>query len=116
VHQLDAVEVEEATQEVARRDVETSLDVREEDNGLADPLIWELLARRQPPADLRLGPQQPAIRELLDLLLHHRGRLPDGARIWDGSLLHLALFKDRALGSRSHERLGSHARSRWWQT
>jgi hypothetical protein len=57
VHQLDAVEVEEAMQEVSHRDAETSLDVREEDDGLAGPLYRELLARRPPPPDLELGPQ-----------------------------------------------------------
>jgi hypothetical protein len=61
VHQLDAVEVEEAAQEVSQRDAETSLDVREEDDGLSSPLCRELLARRPAPPDLELGPQQPAV-------------------------------------------------------
>jgi hypothetical protein len=39
------------------------LDVHEEDDGLAGPLRRELLARRRPQADLRLGPQQPAVRQ-----------------------------------------------------
>jgi hypothetical protein len=56
VHQLNAVEVEEAAQEVTRRDAEPALDMREEDDGLASPLRRELLARRWPPANLRLGP------------------------------------------------------------
>jgi hypothetical protein len=52
VHQLDAVEVEEATQEVTHWDAETALVVREKDNSLAGPLHQELLACRWPPADL----------------------------------------------------------------
>jgi hypothetical protein len=32
------------------------------------------------------------VRQQLNLLFDHRGRLPDGARIWDGCLLHLALL------------------------
>jgi hypothetical protein len=62
VHQLDAVEVEESTQEVTRRDVESTLDVHEEDDSLAGPLCRELLASCRPPTDLRLGPQQTAVR------------------------------------------------------
>jgi hypothetical protein len=57
------------------------------------PLRRELLARRQLPADLRLGPQQPTVRQGLDLLIYHRGWLPDGVRIWDWSLLHLPSLK-----------------------
>jgi hypothetical protein len=38
-------------------------DVREEDDGLSGPLRRELLAYHRPPADLRLGPQQPAVRQ-----------------------------------------------------
>jgi hypothetical protein len=56
VHQLNAVEVEEAAQQVARRDAEPALNMGEEDDGLAGPLRRELLAWRRPPADLRLGP------------------------------------------------------------
>jgi hypothetical protein len=48
--------MEEAAQEVARRDAEPALDMHEEDDGHAGPLCQELLARRRPPADLRLGP------------------------------------------------------------
>jgi hypothetical protein len=44
VHQLDVVEVEESAQEVTSRDAEPTLDVREEDDGLAGPLRQELLA------------------------------------------------------------------------
>jgi hypothetical protein len=55
VHQLDAVEVKKP----ACRDAEPALDVREEDDGFASPLRQELLPRRRPPIDLRLGPQQP---------------------------------------------------------
>jgi hypothetical protein len=61
VHQLEAVEVEESMQEVARQDAEPALDVREEDDSLTGPLRRELLACRLPPADLRLGPQQPMV-------------------------------------------------------
>jgi hypothetical protein len=57
VHQLGAVEVKQPVQEVARRDAEPTLDVREEDDGLAGPLYRELLSRRQPPTDLRFGPE-----------------------------------------------------------
>jgi hypothetical protein len=116
VHQLDVVEVEESAQEVARRDAEPALDVCEEDDSFASALRRELLARCRPPADPRLGPQQPAVRQRLDLVLYHYGHLPDGARIWVRSLLHLFFFKAGALGYESHKRLGSHARSRRRQT
>jgi hypothetical protein len=99
MYQLDAVEVEEATQEVARRDAESALDMREEDDGLAGPLRRELLTRRRPTTDLRLGPQQPAVHQGLDLLLYQCGWLPDGARIRDGSLLHLPYLEAGGLGS-----------------
>jgi hypothetical protein len=49
-------EEEEAADEVARRDSESTLDVREEDDGLAGPLRRELVARDRAPADFRLGP------------------------------------------------------------
>jgi hypothetical protein len=61
---------------------------------------------------MRFGPQQPAVHQRLDLLFSHCGRLPDSAWIWDGRLLHIALLKASALGSKGHERLGSHARER----
>jgi hypothetical protein len=54
--------VEVAAQEVACWDAEPTLDMHEEDDGLAHPLRQELLTRRWPPADLRLGPYQPAVR------------------------------------------------------
>jgi hypothetical protein len=63
VHQLDAVEVKKPAQEVARRDAESEIDVREEDDGLAGPLRLELLSRRRPQTDLHLGPQQPAVHQ-----------------------------------------------------
>jgi hypothetical protein len=37
---------------------------------------------------LRLGPQQTAVHQRLNLLLSHHGRLPDGARIQDCRLSH----------------------------
>jgi hypothetical protein len=55
VHQLDAVEVKQPAQEVARQDAEPALDVREENDGFAGPLRRELLSCRRPPADLHLG-------------------------------------------------------------
>jgi hypothetical protein len=54
---LNVVEVEEVAKEVARRDAESALDVREEDDSLVGPLRRELLACRRPPANLRLRPQ-----------------------------------------------------------
>jgi hypothetical protein len=48
MHHLDPVEVEEAAEEVARRDPEPALDMREEDDGLAGPLSGELLTHRRP--------------------------------------------------------------------
>jgi hypothetical protein len=45
VHQLDAVVVKQPAQEVARRDAEPALDVREANDGLAGPLCRELLSR-----------------------------------------------------------------------
>jgi hypothetical protein len=56
VHQLDAVEVEQLAQKVARRDAEPALDVHEEADALADPLRRELRSRRRPPTDLHFGP------------------------------------------------------------
>jgi hypothetical protein len=59
VYQLNTVEEEEAVEEVTRRDPESALDVREEDDGLAGPLGRELLTFRWPPADLRLPGSAP---------------------------------------------------------
>jgi hypothetical protein len=55
MYQLDAVEEEEAAEEVARLDGESVLYVREEDDGLAGPLCWELLAHRRPLVAFVLG-------------------------------------------------------------
>jgi hypothetical protein len=112
VHQLDAVEVEEPAQEVAREDAEPALDVHEEDNGLPG----------SPPSGTLLPPPTPNQLVIWDSAARgapatgspprHCGRLPDGAWIQDGSFFHLALLKVGALGSKGHERLGSHARAR----
>jgi hypothetical protein len=76
--------------------------VREEDDDLAGPLHRDRLSHCWPPPDLLLGLQQPVVHQRLNLLLSHRGRLLDGAWIWDHRLLHLALLESGALGSKGH--------------
>jgi hypothetical protein len=43
------------------------------------------------------------VHQRLDLLLSHRGRLPDGAWIRDRRLIHLAPLESDALGSKGHQ-------------
>jgi hypothetical protein len=61
MHQLDPVELQQPTQEVSCGDAESTLDVHDEDDRLADALGRERLSRCRSPPDLRLRPQQPAV-------------------------------------------------------
>jgi hypothetical protein len=61
MHQLDPVELQQPTQEVACRDAESALDVRDEDNCLVGALGRECLSLRRSPPDLRLRSQHPTV-------------------------------------------------------
>jgi hypothetical protein len=114
MYQLDVIEEEKAVEEVTRRDPEPKLDMREEDDGLAGPLCLELLTRRRPPTDLRLGPQQSVGRQGLDLtfVVVDGSETVCSSRI--GAFSIFPSLKPVDLALKHYQGLGSHARLRRW--
>jgi hypothetical protein len=100
VYQLHLVVEEETSEEVAGGDVEPALEERGKDDLLLVILRRKGLARRRLPLHFRLGPQEPAIHQCLNLhLSHHRG-LPHCLRVQDLRSTSRHFLKTRSFGSK----------------
>jgi hypothetical protein len=102
VYQPQLVVVQETSEEVVDGHIEPALEEGGEDDLLFVILRWEHLTGGRLLLHLRLGSQQPAIHQCLNLLLdHHRG-LPNHLRGWDLGSRSRHFFRTSRFGSKCH--------------
>jgi hypothetical protein len=109
MYQLQPVVVQQAAEEVSRREVETVFEEETEDDMLLDVLARELFPSGGPPLNLCLRSQYPSINQRLDLGLSHRRPDPHRPRVQDASRLRLHLTARVRAGSNVAQGFDMHA-------